>query len=201
MSFTKIVIDWIIRVVNNLSWAGVLVLMVMESTCLPIPSEVVMPLAGFVLCKTKADLILYTTIGTIANLIGSWIAYLIGSLGGRPFLIKYGRYVMLNEEELERAKRLFDRYGDLAVLIGRMLPAIRTVISLPAGIFLMNSIKFTLYTVLGSIPWNFILTFLGYRLGAYWYLIEEHMKYVDILIIFLAILIILYFILRKKVIR
>ena len=199
MSFTKIVIDWIIRVVNNLSWAGVLVLMIMESACLPIPSEAVMPLAGFVLCKTKADLVLYTIIGTIANLIGSWIAYLMGSLGGRPFLIKYGQYIMLSEEELERAKKLFDRYGDLAVLIGRMLPAIRTVISLPAGIFLMNPIKFTLYTVLGSVPWNFLLTFLGYRLGIYWYLIEEHMKYVDALVISLAISVILYFMIRKKI--
>ena len=199
MSLTKIVIDWIIRVVDSLSWAGVLVLMIMESACLPIPSEVVMPLAGFVLCKTKVDLVLYTIIGTNANLIGSWIAYLIGSLGGRPFLIKYGRYIMLSKEELERAKNLFDRYGDLAVLIGRMLPAIRTVISLPAGIFLMNPIKFTLYTVLGSVPWNFLLTFLGYRLGIYWYLIEEHMKYVDALVISLAISVILYFMIRKKI--
>ncbi|RLF15202.1 MAG: DedA family protein [Thermoprotei archaeon] len=198
MALVGLLMNWLIGVVRRLSCIGVLILMIMESACLPIPSEIVMPLAGFALCNSMHDILIYSLIGTIANLIGSWIAYLVGMLGGRPVLFKYGKYVLLTKKELIRAETLFKRYGDITVLIGRMLPAIRTVISLPAGIFLLNPVRFTLYTFIGSLPWNFFLTYLGYELGENWYIIEEYMKYLDIAVIIGTAILIVYVLRRIR---
>ncbi len=198
MSIVKPLFDLLVHAIRRFSWLGVLVTMIMESACLPIPSEIVMPLAGFALCSTIYDLIMGTLIGSLANLIGSWIAYIIGLYGGRPFLLKYGKYLLIGGENFKRAEDFFNKYGEIAVFVGRILPAIRTFISLPAGIFSMNPTKFTLYTFIGSLPWNFLLIYAGFKLGEYWYIIEEYMRYLDIVLVCLILILLIYLIRERK---
>jgi len=197
MSLTRILIDFLVWIVKKHSWNGVFISMVMESACLPVPSEIVMPLTGFALCTDLNTIILATIIASIANLIGSWISYIIGLLGGRKIILDYGKYVLISIEDYYKAEKLFRKYGGLAILIGRMLPAIRTIISLPAGIFNMNPIKFTIYTIIGSIPWNFTLTYLGYLLEENWHIIADYLSYFDYLIIILIIIVIIYLVKKK----
>ncbi len=181
MSLTAWLVDALTKVVREVSWLGVFVAMVLESACLPIPSEVVMPLAGFALCNSLWDVAFASVLASVANLTGSWIAYLLGAKGGRAFVKRYGRYLLIGEEEFSRAERLFGRYGGVAVLLGRMMPAVRTFISLPAGMFLMDPAKFTVYTLIGSIPWNFALAYIGYVLGENWRLILKYAHLLDVL--------------------
>ena len=181
MSLTAWLVDALVKVVKEASWLGVFATMVLESACLPIPSEAVMPLAGFALCSSLWDVAFASVLASVANLTGSWIAYFLGAKGGRAFVKRYGKYLLIGDEEFSAAERLFSRYGGVAVLIGRMMPAIRTFISLPAGLFSMNPVKFTAYTLIGSIPWNFALAYIGYILSENWKLILKYAHLLDAL--------------------
>ena len=122
-------------------------------------------------------------VGVIANLVGSWIAYFVGLRGGRPFLEKYGKYILISHKKLDMAHEWFEKYGHEAVLISRVLPVIRTFISLPAGIAEMGLKKFSIYTIAGSLPWCFALTYIGYMLGPNWHTIEGYFRYMDIIVV------------------
>jgi membrane protein DedA with SNARE-associated domain len=159
---------WITGAIAYAGYPGVMALMAMESACLPIPSEVIMPFAGYLASIGRFNLWLVATAGAIGCNIGSAIAYEIGARGGRPFLERWGRYVLLDQHELDRVDRLFSRYGAISVLIGRLLPIVRTFIALPAGIARMNRTKFHIYTFVGSWPWCFALAWVGYQLGVRW---------------------------------
>ena len=134
-------------------YAFVLTLMAVQSACIPIPSEVIMPFAGFALAHSQWQLILLATLASLASNLGSMVAYWVGARGGRPLVERYGRYILLNRHDLDRADHFFARYGSIAVLVGRMLPIVRTFIALPAGIAKMNQLRFHIYTFLGSWPW------------------------------------------------
>jgi membrane protein DedA with SNARE-associated domain len=149
--------------------AAVFVLMVLESACIPIPSEVTMLVGGAMaagaFAGTKPSLVLVIVAGVLGNVVGSYIAWAVGRYGGTPLIMKFGKYVLLREHDLDKAERWFDNRGAVSVLVGRLLPVIRTFISLPAGIARMNPVKFGIYTTLGCIPWTAALAIVGYQVG------------------------------------
>jgi membrane protein DedA with SNARE-associated domain len=146
-------------------YIGVFVLMALQSACIPIPSEVIMPLAGVLLAHSRLDLVLLATLGSLASNVGSIPAYWIGAKGGRPMVEKYGSYVLLSRKDLDRVEHFFAHFGSLAVLIGRMLPIVRTFIAFPAGMARMNKPRFHIYTFIGNWPWCYVLAYIGMKLG------------------------------------
>jgi membrane protein DedA with SNARE-associated domain len=149
-------------------YPAVILLMAIQSACIPIPSEVIMPLAGYALAHSQWDLILLATAASLASNLGSIPAYWVGARGGRPMVERYGSYLLLSRHDLDRVDHFFDRFGSIAVLIGRMLPIIRTFIAFPAGVAKMNQWKFHIYTFIGSWPWCYALAWVGMKLGATW---------------------------------
>ncbi len=190
--------DFMISVIEQLGYAGVFVGMTLESAGLPIPSEVIMPFAGYVVWEGGLTLIGITVAGTLGCLAGSLIAYYIGLWGGRPLLERYGKYVLISKRELDLADKWFEKYGDRAVFVSRLLPVIRTYISFPAGIVNMDVKKFSLYTVLGSLPWCFGLAYIGVLLGPHWEDIKGLFKYLDIVVIVGIIALVAYLIYRRE---
>lgn len=150
------------------AYTVVFLLMALQSACIPIPSEVIMPFAGYKLAHSWADLVLVATVASIASNLGSIPAYWLGAAGGRPMVERYGRYIMLSRRDLDLAERFFNHYGSITVLIGRMLPIVRTFIAFPAGMARMNQVRFHVYTFIGSWPWCFVLAYIGMKLGARW---------------------------------
>jgi membrane protein DedA with SNARE-associated domain len=149
-------------------YASVVLLMAIQSACIPIPSEVIMPLAGYALAHTQLDLILLATVASLASNLGSIPAYWVGARGGRPMVERYGSFILLSRRDLDLVDRFFDRFGSITVLIGRMLPIVRTFIAFPAGIAKMNQLRFHIYTFIGSWPWCYALAYVGMKLGASW---------------------------------
>jgi len=178
------IIDLLVQLVTStvtqVGYVGVLVLMTLESACIPIPSEIIMPFSGFLVASGKLTLWGVTLAGATGNLIGAVITYGIGFYGGRPFILKYGRYFFVKEKEVHHAEKFFAKYGDFSVFISRNLPVIRTFISLPAGVAEMTFWKFSFYSFVGSIPWCLALAYLGSLLGENWLLIKEYGHYLDI---------------------
>jgi len=173
-----------IYLIQTLGYWGVFIAMTLESACIPLPSEITMPFAGFVVWQgnTNMTLIGITLVGTVANVFGSLIAYSVGSIGGRPILEKYGKYILVTHSKLELADQWFEKYGYEAVLISRFLPLVRTFISLPAGIAHMDIKKFIVYTFIGSLPWVFALAYIGVLLGPQWDLIKTYFHILDIIV-------------------
>ena len=155
-----------------IGWPGVLVLMAVESACIPFPSEIIMPFAGWFLVREAGlgvpGMLFISVVGAVGNVLGSLVAYYAGMAGGRPFLVRYGRYVLVSPHELDMADRLFAKYGEWIVLVSRLLPVIRTFISFPAGVSRMNVWRFSAYTLVGAYPFCFALTYGGYVLGEHW---------------------------------
>jgi membrane protein DedA with SNARE-associated domain len=147
-------------------YSGVVLLMAIQSACIPIPSEIIMPLAGYALATSQAKLILLTTLASLGCNLGSIPAYWVGARGGRPMVERFGNYVLLSRRDLDLAEKFFARYGAITVLLGRMLPIVRTFIALPAGIAKMNQLRFHIYTFVGSWPWCYVLAYVGMKLGA-----------------------------------
>ena len=145
---------------------SVFFLMAIQSACIPLPSEVIMPLAGYALGHSQLDLILLATVASFASNIGSIPAYWVGARGGRPMVERYGSYLLLSRHDLDRVDGFFNRFGSFAVLIGRMLPIVRTFIAFPAGVAKMNQVRFHIYTFIGSWPWCYALAYVGMKLGA-----------------------------------
>jgi membrane protein DedA with SNARE-associated domain len=155
----------LVGIIAATGYAGVFVLMAIQSACIPIPSEVIMPVAGYALAHGQLQLILLATIGSIGANIGSIPAYWVGAKGGRPLIERYGKYILLSGRDLDLAEKFFQKYGSITVLVGRLLPIIRTFIALPAGIAKMNQVRFHIYTFIGSWPWCYALALLGMKLG------------------------------------
>jgi membrane protein DedA with SNARE-associated domain len=149
-------------------YQAVFVLMTLESACIPIPSEITMVFGGFLVSRGRLDFFWVAMLGTIANVLGSWLAYWVGLRGGRPLIERWGKYIFLRKHEIDRAEAWFSDHGEAAVFVSRLLPVVRTFISLPAGVARMPFGKFTLYTFLGCLPWTFALTWAGLLLGDSW---------------------------------
>ncbi len=158
----------IIATISSAGYLGIVALMAIESACIPLPSELIMPFSGYLVSTGRFHLLLVATAGAIGCNLGSTIAYAIGDYGGRPLIERWGAYVLISRGELERVDRFFARYGSIAVLIGRLLPVIRTFIALPAGVAHMSRVKFQIYTFLGSWPWCYALAYIGFKLGERW---------------------------------
>ena len=197
-SLVEYISNIIIYIVENLGYLGVFLAMTVESACIPLPSEVIMPFAGFAVYEGKMSLLGITVVGALGNLFGSLIAYFVGLKGGRPFLEKYGKYILLTHSQLERAEDWFEKYGHEAVFVSRVLPGIRTFISLPAGIARMDLKKFITYTFLGSLPWCFVLGYLGVQLGPKWDVIRGYFHILDVIVILAVIGVLTYFVYQHK---
>ena len=163
-------------------YSGIAILMAIESACIPLPSELIMPFAGYLVYEGTMNLFWVATAGAIGCNLGSLVAYEIGCYGGRPLVERYGRWILLTRRELDWADRFFARWGYLAVFIARLLPVIRTFIALPAGIARMPRGRFHIYTFLGSWPWCFGLAGAGYLLGNSWHRVDDYIRPVSIVI-------------------
>jgi len=149
-------------------YASVVLLMAIQSACIPIPSEVIMPLAGYALAHTQLQLIILATVASLASNLGSIPAYWVGAKGGRPMVERYGSMMLLSRRDLDLVDHFFAKYGSITVLLGRMLPIVRTFIAFPAGVAKMNQLRFHIYTFIGSWPWCYALAYIGMKLGATW---------------------------------
>ncbi|MGH7046938.1 MAG: DedA family protein [Stellaceae bacterium] len=168
MSLSAALAQAIVAALSAAGYAGLLLLMAAESACIPLPSEVILPFAGYLVARGAMNLWLAATIGALGCCLGSAIAYEVGRYGGRPAIERWGRYVLLTRHDLDLADRFFARFGDITVLVARMLPVVRTYIALPAGIARMPRLRFQIYTFLGSWPWCFLLVAIGMLLGKDW---------------------------------
>jgi membrane protein DedA with SNARE-associated domain len=160
--------SFIIAVISASGYAGIALLMAIESACIPLPSEIIMPFSGYLVHTGQLQLFWVATAGALGCNLGSIVAYWIGAIGGRPFIRKYGRFVLLNQHDLDRAEHFFQRFGGITVFIGRLLPVVRTFIALPAGIARMPQLRFHIYTFIGSWPWCYVLAYVGVKLGRAW---------------------------------
>ena len=164
----EILSAFIVATISTLGYAGVVLLMAIESACIPLPSEIIMPFSGYLVYKGQFNLWWVGVAGAFGCVVGSWVAYYAGLYGGRPFIEKYGRYILLSRHDLDLADRWFARYGEVIVFASRLLPVVRTFIAFPAGIAKMNMTRFTIYTFLGSLPWCVGLAYVGQILGEQW---------------------------------
>ena len=186
--------QFVINLIETLGYPGIFFLMFLESAAIPIPSEIIMPFSGSLIIKGVLNFWLIVIVGTLGNLLGSIFLYYIGKYGGRPIIEKYGKYLFINKEHLESADQWFIKYGDAAVFFSRLMPVVRTFISLPAGIAKSNFKKFCAYTIAGCLPWSILLTYIGLELGQQWQIIENYFRKLDIAIIAIIIIAIGYYI-------
>jgi membrane protein DedA with SNARE-associated domain len=162
-------VHFVTQVIGSLGYAGIVALMGIESACIPLPSEIIMPFAGFLVYSGRFSLFWAATAGAIGCNLGSVLAYWIGAAGGRPLVERYGRWVLMSHHDLDRMTRFFEKYGTITVLLGRLLPVVRTFIAFPAGVAKMPQLRFHLYTFIGSWPWCFGLAYAGMKLGEKWH--------------------------------
>ncbi len=197
-SITDPIVDFAVNVVGDLGLLGVFVLMLFESACIPIPSEATMLFAGFNVSNGEYSLLAATLVGSSANLVGSWIAYAVGYYGRVDILEKHGRKLHISPKHLHAADRYFEKHGDATVFFTRMLPIIRTFISLPAGVARMPIIRFSVLTFLGCLPWVFGLTFIGQQVGENWESWKDSLHYVDYAVAAMIIVAVVYFVVRYR---
>jgi membrane protein DedA with SNARE-associated domain len=197
-SITDPLVQFAVDVIDKMGLLGVFLLMVGESALLPIPSEATMLFAGFNVSEGEYSLFVATAVGVIANVVGSWIAYAIGYFGRVDLIEKHGRKVFIKPHHLQWADNWFEKYGDATVFFSRMLPIIRTFISLPAGIARMPFWRFTILTALGCIPWVFMLVFIGKQAGDNWENWKEHLHYIDYAVIVAILLAAIWLFLRYR---
>jgi len=164
----SLVASWIVAVISAAGYLGVVILMAIESACIPLPSEIIMPFAGYLVSIGKFSLVGAATAGALGCNVGSTVAYYIAASGGRAAFERWGKYVLVTHAEIERADAFFARYGSATVFFGRLLPVVRTFIAFPAGLARMPMLKFQVYTFIGSWPWCFALAYIGYVLGDRW---------------------------------
>jgi len=180
---------FIIAAISTLGYGGIVLLMAIESACIPLPSEIIMPFAGYLVFRGELNLWLVAAAGALGCVLGSLLAYWVGAWGGRPLAEKYGRYILVSPHDLHIADRWFQRRGDIIILIGRLLPVVRTFIAFPAGVARMPMFKFILYTFIGSFIWCWALAWIGMRLGEGWNTLEPWFHRFDTLIVMLALLV------------
>jgi uncharacterized protein (TIGR03382 family) len=196
------IIEWAIELIKQFielgSYGGIFLLMALESMCFPIPSEIVLPFGGWLAYDGKLDWIIVSLAGTAGCVFGSALAYWAGMKGGRAFVCRYGKYVLLNEGHLDSTERWFKKYGPSMIFLTRVMPIVRTFISLPAGMARMDFKKFIILTTIGSLIWCFALTYIGYALGANWQTIEVWFRQADVLILVAFVVLAVWWLLRRR---
>ncbi|PKP59230.1 MAG: alkaline phosphatase [Candidatus Altiarchaeales archaeon HGW-Altiarchaeales-1] len=198
MSLIEPIFDFCVNFIEQAGYAGIIILMAMESTALPVPSEVVMPFAGFLVYDGKLNMLAVILTGAIGSLIGSLFSYYVGKIFGRAFILKYGKYVLITGGHLTTTENFFQKHGEKAVFIARFVPVVRHLISFPAGIARMDIKKFSLYTFVGSFIWCGILVYLGYLLNQNWSMIEQYTSILDYVFILAVIIFVIWFYLKFK---
>jgi len=194
MGITEFLVEHFTAWIEAGGYFGVAVLMTLESMVAPVPSEAVMPFAGFLIFEGKftyTGVIFFSTLGSI---VGSMISYFAGAWGGRPFVRRYGRYLLLDEHHLDTTEHFFAKHGDKTIFICRFIPVVRHLISIPAGVGRMNLVKFCIYTIVGAGLWNAFLTYVGYRLKENWIIVRKYSEIVDIIVLAILIIAVAYFI-------
>ena len=194
MGITEFLVEHFTAWIEAGGYFGVAVLMTLESMVAPVPSEAVMPFAGFLIFEGKftyTGVIFFSTLGSI---VGSMISYFAGAWGGRPFVRRYGRYLLLDEHHLDTTEHFFAKHGDKTIFICRFIPVVRHLISIPAGVGRMNLVKFCIYTIVGAGLWNAFLTYVGYRLKENWTIVRKYSEIVDIIVMAILIIAAAYFI-------
>ena len=194
-------IHFVTETIGAFGVPAVFVLMLLESMGILIPSEAISPFAGYLVSEGRMTLLAAVAAGVLGNLVGSWVAYFIGLWGGRELWFRYGKYVGVRAHHLTTAEKWFDRYGELTVFVSRCLPVVRTFISFPAGTARMNFAKFSVYTLLGCIPWVFALTYFGYVLGENWGRIGDFLHYLDYAVAVAFLVGLVYLIWRWRSVR
>jgi len=195
MSLTGALVDFAVSVIDRLGYVGVFVLMTLESMIAPVPSEGVMPFAGFLVASGRMDLWLVTFVATAGSIVGSWISYELGKHLGRPVIVRWGRWVLLSERDLDATDRFFRRWGMSAVFVGRLVPVVRHLISIPAGVARMRLVPFLFVTALGAFLWNFFLAWVGMKLGEHWESVRARLEPFDYAIVALGLLALGWFVL------
>ena len=198
MGLTEFLIVYFTLFIEKAGYLGVFVLMTMESMVFPVPSEAVMPFTGFLWFQGKMAFVAIFFASTIGSIVGSLFSYYIGKYGGKPFINKFGKYLLLNEHHLTQTEQFFQKYGEKTIFISRFIPIVRHLISLPAGVGKMNIYKFSLYTVAGASIWNAFLAYLGYQLGSRWEIIRKYSEVLDIIVITCIVLAAGYFIFKAR---
>jgi membrane protein DedA with SNARE-associated domain len=192
------IIDWLVNAISTIGYPGVFISVFLESFFAPIPSEIILPFSGFVASTGKMNLFIVIIIATVAAYLGSLPFYFIGRWGEKPvinFINKYGKYLFIQQKDVDKVFGAFDKYGKGVVFFGRLIPMIRTLISFPAGVAKMKFARFSMYTLLGSLSWNILLTYAGYQLGDHWSVVSGWIEeYQNVILILIAIAIVLYII-------
>lgn len=197
MGITEFIATYVTDFIDKTGYITILIGMTLESMVFPVPSEAVMPFAGFLIAEGRFTFAMVIIVSTLGSLTGSYLSYLIGRYGGEPFIHKFGRYLLLDQEELEITNRFFNRHGQLTVFISRFIPVVRHLISIPAGFARMNLLNFIILTVIGAGLWNAFLAYCGYYLRQRWHLVMEYSHIVDIVVLIILILLILLFVFRQ----
>ncbi len=193
-----ILTSFITHTISVLGYPGVALLMCIESAAIPLPSEIIMPFAGFLVFSHRFSLLGIALAGGVGSAIGSAITYYIGLKGGRPFILKYGKYVLLDENDLAITESFFEKYGDKTIFVSRFIPVVRHLISIPAGTGKMNIYKFIFYTVLGAGMWNAFLTYAGYYLGSNWTEIRKYSEVIDIVLVAAIIALVGFYFYKRR---
>lgn len=194
--FIAILVGWIIAVISTLGYGGIVLLMAIESACIPLPSEIIMPFSGYLVFKGEMTLWGVALAGAIGCVIGSIPAYYLGVYGGRPLVEKYGKWVLISHHDLKLADRAFEKHGEIIIFVGRLLPAVRTFIAFPAGIARMHMGRFIAYTFVGSLIWCWVLAFVGMKLGENWTSLKVYFHKFHIVLTIAAVVFLIWYVRR-----
>ena len=194
MSVTAHLVEFAVAVIDRLGYAGVFFLMTLESMVAPVPSEGVMPFAGFLVADGRMDLWVVTLVATLGSLLGSWLSYEMGRHLGRPFVERWGRFVLVSHHDLDATDRFFGRVGAWAVFVGRFVPVVRHLISIPAGVARMRMDRFLIATATGAFCWNLLLTWIGMQLGANWERLGGWLEPIDIAVLIVGVGLVVWFV-------
>lgn len=192
------IISIAVKYMTQLGLWGVGLGMAIESACIPLPSEVILPLGGFMVYQHQYSFWLVVLVGALGGTAGSILAYFIGLKGGRPLLRRFGKYVFFSEKEFEKADSWFERHGEATVFWTRFMPVVRTFISLPAGIARMNFPRFVLYTFIGSLPWTILLVYAGLKLGEKWNSLRPYFHIIDIVAVVAIVFLAVFWVVKKR---
>ncbi len=198
VSFLEFAVNFVTSTIKSGGYISVFLLMVLESALIPVPSEIIMPFSGFLVSDGHFDFWSVVLAGTLGNLIGSLLAYYVGLKLGYSFLRKYGRLLMIKMSHVRHAEKFFHKYGEASVFFSRLMPIVRTFISLPAGMFRVNMKKFIIYTFFGSLPWCFILTYIGVILRENWAKVLDYIHRLELALLIVLFVLFLHFTYRKR---
>lgn len=188
--------NFVISTLNSLGYFGIVLLMAIESACIPLPSEVIMPFSGFLVAQGRFTLWGAAMAGAVGCVVGSTVAYVVGAIGGRPLALRYGRFVLLSSHDIDAADNWFRRFGEATVFFTRLMPLVRTFISLPAGIARMPFGRFVIYSFAGSLIWSGFLAYVGMQLGSHWDRLKPLFQRFDVAFAILIVLLIAWYIYR-----